>query len=69
MVGVVEFTMTSVGVDRSGQWWSESVLRGWEMVRVGQILSEKDQGRSVKVEFGLARVGDGWGGLILSGKG
>ena len=48
--------MTSVGVDRSGQWWSESVLRGWEMVRVGQILSEKDQGRSMKAGFGRARV-------------
>ena len=61
--------MASVGVDRGGQGWSESVLRGWGMVRVGRILSEKDQGRSVKVEFGLARVGDGWGGLILPRKG
>ena len=48
--------MARVGVDRGGQGWSESALRGWEMVRVGQILSEKDQGRSMKVGFGRARV-------------
>ena len=60
--------MTSVGVDRSGQLWSESVLRGWEMGRVGRILSEKDQGRSMTVGFGRARVGDGWAALIPSGK-
>ena len=68
MVRVVEFSIARVGVDQGGQGWSESALRGWG-VRVGRILSEKGQGRSVKVEFGLARVGDGWGGLILSGKG
>ena len=61
--------MTSVGGDRGGQGWSESVLRGWGMVRVGRILSEKDQGRSMRVGFGRARVGDGWAGLIPSGKG
>ena len=60
--------MASVGVDRGGQGWSESVLRVWGMVRVGRILSEKDQGRSVKVGFRQARVGDNWGDLILCGK-
>ena len=57
------------GVGRGGKGRSESTLRGWGIVRVGRILSEKDQGRSVKVEFGLARVEDGWGGLILPRKG
>ena len=61
--------MTSLGVDRGGQWWSESVLRGWGMVRVGRILSEKDQGLSMKVGFGRARVGDDYAGLIPSRKG
>ena len=57
--------MARVGVDQGGR--NRSCVGGG--VRVGRILSEKGQGRSVKVEFGLARVGDGWGGLILSGKG